>query len=112
MPDSGARAKLGKKARDSYRRTLTAKQSELIGAIDRTELDGREAEDNDTQDMADQAANCYTKESLFQQSSHDRTLLNAVQEALQRLEEGSFGVCAVCEEAVDPKRLNALPWTS
>jgi DnaK suppressor protein len=35
-----------------------------------------------------------------------------VKEALQRMDEGTFGVCADCEEKIGLKRLAAVPWAS
>jgi len=36
-------------------------------------------------------------------------LLEEVNEALERMEGGSYGVCLTCEKAISPKRLAALP---
>jgi DnaK suppressor protein len=38
--------------------------------------------------------------------------LRNARSALRRIEEGSFGICQQCEEAIHPKRLAAVPWTS
>ena len=99
-----------RKAVESYRRRLRSKERELVGAIARAELDGRHSEDHDTQDMADQATNCYNKESLFQRSHNDRGLLVLVQDALRRTENGGFGNCVECGQPVEKKRLEAVPW--
>jgi RNA polymerase-binding transcription factor len=40
-----------------------------------------------------------------------RQLRNA-RAALQRIRDGSFGVCQECEEEIHPKRLVAIPWAS
>ncbi|MGH9660309.1 MAG: TraR/DksA family transcriptional regulator, partial [Bryobacteraceae bacterium] len=40
----------------------------------------------------------------------NRTLLALVQAALRRAQNGDFGMCIVCGEPVDPKRLEAVPW--
>ena len=39
-------------------------------------------------------------------------LLRQVRAALQRVRDGSFGVCIGCESAINPKRLAAVPWTA
>ena len=44
--------------------------------------------------------------------SRESNLLRNVRAALRRIEEGSFGVCLHCEEDINPKRLNAVPWTA
>ena len=36
--------------------------------------------------------------------------LKAINEALQRINEGTYGVCAECEKPISPKRLQAVPW--
>jgi DnaK suppressor protein len=95
---------------ETYRERLLAKERELLSGILRVQLDGRDADAMGAQDMADQADHCYTKESLFQQSSSARDLLVLVQAALRRDEEGAFGRCVECGEPVHKKRLEAVPW--
>jgi DnaK suppressor protein len=38
--------------------------------------------------------------------------LRSARAALRRIHEGTFGICEQCEEAIDPKRLVAIPWAS
>ena len=79
--------------------------------IVRTEQDGRSADDEATQDIADRAASSYNKEFLFHQSNADRQLLMMVEGALARIREGNFGECISCGNEINPKRLEAVPWT-
>ncbi|MGH9659042.1 MAG: TraR/DksA family transcriptional regulator [Bryobacteraceae bacterium] len=37
-------------------------------------------------------------------------LLREVDESLRRIQDGSYGVCQECEEAISSKRLQAVPW--
>ena len=99
-----------RKEAEAYRQRLLAKERELVTGITRFELDGRGADVVGAQDMADQADSCYTKESLFQQSSSARGLLTLVQAALRRDDEGDFGLCVECGEPVQKKRLDTVPW--
>ncbi len=39
-------------------------------------------------------------------------LLEEVAGALERIAEGSYGLCVTCEKAISPKRLTALPWAA
>ena len=48
---------------------------------------------------------------LFSQSNNDRQLLAMVETALQRIREGEFGECVNCGNEINPKRLEAVPWT-
>jgi len=101
---------MARRTAESYRQRLLDKERELQTGILRVQLAGRDADAMGAQDLADQADHCYTKESLFQQSSSARDLLVLVQAALRRDEEGEYGRCVECGELVHKKRLEAVPW--
>jgi DnaK suppressor protein len=82
----------------------------LIRTIARTEEEGRTADDDPTVDLADKAANSYTKEFLFGQTNTDRSLLQLVDAALARIRAGTYGTCVECEAELQQKRLEAVPW--
>jgi DnaK suppressor protein len=102
---------MDKKRLDYYKKKLATRREELVRAITRTEQEGREADEDTTVDMADKAANSYTKEFLFGQTHNDRSLLNLVDQALNRIKDGSYGECNSCHEELQQKRLEAVPWT-
>jgi DnaK suppressor protein len=101
---------MDKKKVELFRKRLLAKQEELLRLVSKSEQDGRQADEEATQDIADKAANSYTKEFLFHQSDDHRRLLQLVTEALERLKNGSYGLCVACHEEVQVKRLEAVPW--
>ena len=96
---------------DHFKKKLLEKKEELFQTVSKTEQYGREADEDSTQDIADKAANSYTKEFLFSQSSNERFILQLVNEALARVEKGTFGYCITCENEIQQKRLEAVPWT-
>ncbi len=102
---------MDKKKLDTFKKRLEERQRELRSTVSRTAQDGREADLESAQDIADRAANSYNKEFLFHQSNNDRQLLQMVDGALDRIREGSFGQCISCGEEINPKRLEAVPWT-
>jgi len=102
---------MDKKRLEYYKKKLTTRREELMKTIARTEEEGRQADDDPTVDLADKAANSYTKEFLFGQTNTDRTLLNLIDGALARIKAGTYGTCAECEEELQQKRLEAVPWT-
>jgi RNA polymerase-binding transcription factor len=99
-----------KKKHEAYRKKLLEKQEELKRLVSKSDLDGRQADEEGTQDVADKAANSYTKEFLFHQSNDHRRILALVNDALDRIKEGSYGYCVECHEEVQTKRLEAVPW--
>lgn len=103
--------RMDKKKLDTFKKRLEERQQSLRKTVSRTEEDGRIADQDTAQDIADRAASSYTKEFLFSQSNNDRQLLQMVESALQRIREGSFGECVNCGNEINPKRLEAVPWT-
>lgn len=101
---------MDKKRLEYYKKKLQAKREELLKIIARTEEEGRAADDDPTVDLADKAANSYTKEFLFTQTNNDRFILQLVEDALKRVRENTFGMCVSCQEEVQQKRLEAVPW--
>ena len=99
-----------KKRLDYYKKKLLARRDELVKTITRTEEEGRQADDDPTVDLADKAANSYTKEFLFGQTSSDRNMLNMIDEALKRIRGNDYGNCMICHEEMQQKRLEAVPW--
>jgi DnaK suppressor protein len=102
---------MDKKKLESFRKQLEERQQQLKRNVTRTEQDGRTADQEATQDVADRAASSYNKEFLFHQSNNERQLLAMVEGALSRMQEGVFGQCISCGKEINPKRLEAVPWT-
>ena len=94
-----------------YETRLLELRNTLLGMVERTEDYGREADRDVSQDPADKASNSYTKELLFSQSTNERNTLRLIEEALDRIDDGSYGECINCGEEILPKRLDAIPWT-
>jgi DnaK suppressor protein len=89
---------------------LLLKKQEILEAYNKNKAYGKEADEEGAQDIADKATNSYTKEFLFSLSNAERELLQLLDEALHRLEGRRYGFCISCEEEMDRKRLDAVPW--
>lgn len=101
---------MDKKKVDLFKKRLLKTQGELLRVVTKSEKDGREADEEATQDIADKAVNSYNKEFLFHQSHENRRILQLISEALDRMRTGTYGHCVECEEEVQQKRLDAVPW--
>ncbi len=67
----------------------------------------RRDEPNDYGDLSEQSH----EEWLFLNRNKATTeQLRSINEALQRISDGTYGVCAECEKPISPKRLQAVPW--
>jgi DnaK suppressor protein len=95
-----------------FRTQLETRKRTLQSSATRTEVEGRSLDSGTSADSADRADENYMKEFLFSLSENDRRLLRLVEVALSRMDEGDFGQCAACGEAIEAKRLQAVPWAS
>lgn len=64
---------------------------------------------DDLPDETDLAASEINQNLVFKLRDRERLLLGKIEEALQRIEEGTFGTCASCEEPIEVRRLDARP---
>jgi DnaK suppressor protein len=64
---------------------------------------------DDLPDETDLAASEINQNLVFKLRDRERLLLQKIDEALVRMDEGSFGTCMDCEEPIEPKRLEARP---
>lgn len=93
------------------RERLEQQLQEVHRFLGRLEQETRTLELDIPQDSADLSAVNLSQESLFAQASQRRQQLRRIEGALQRMDQGSFGTCQLCEEEIAQRRLEALPWT-
>jgi DnaK suppressor protein len=90
-----------------YRAMLVEKRQSVLAGLgvkfDTLARMGRVAED-------DQAQISHDEFISLRMNRLDYTQLLMVEDALDRLNSGDFGVCLCCEEPIAPKRLQAIPW--
>src|SRR3569832_1614039 len=97
---------------ETYRSALLHKRGELLAGTAAKPLQrtmentaGRQG------DMADQAAGNNEFHIQLKLKQTDAKILQAIEEALRRIEAGTYGVCRDCGEPIASPRLNAIPWT-
>ncbi|MCY4662523.1 MAG: TraR/DksA family transcriptional regulator [Acidobacteria bacterium] len=96
---------------EAYREALLKKRSEIFseGGIKPLQTS---MENNTRQgDMADQASGNNEVHIQLKLKQTDAKILQAIEAALRRMEQGTYGVCRDCGESIAPARLNAIPWT-
>lgn len=64
---------------------------------------------DDLPDETDLAATEINQNLVFKLRDRERQLLAKIDQALDRMDDGSFGTCEDCEEPIEPKRLEARP---
>jgi DnaK suppressor protein len=67
---------------------------------------------NDLPDEMDLASSEYLQSFEFRLRGREKSLLSKLDLALKKIEDGTFGVCEICEEPIGKKRLEARPETT
>jgi len=62
--------------------------------------------------LADDATDTFEEEKALALEAHLVGLLGKVEDALNRFENGTYGRCTECGQAIDPDRLEALPYAT
>jgi len=88
---------------------LKNKQTELIKRIAAIENDFKKGRSQDFSEQTTETENDQVLDEIHHEAKSELQQVNA---ALQRLEQGSYGLCVKCEEAISPARLIALPYTN
>jgi DnaK suppressor protein len=95
---------------DHYKKRLLELEATLSARTERALAGGRAQFIDTAHDIADASAAEVAAESEFTEAERDALTLRQVQEALTRIENGTYGKCLVDGAAIDPKRLDAVPW--
>jgi DnaK suppressor protein len=112
MATSTARVpKRNKRELEKYRRLLELKQAELSAELAKARDAEEESNEESTQDIADKAVSSYTREFLYSLTDSERTALRQIDEAIARIDDGTYGSCMNCGVPMSEKRLTAVPWT-
>lgn len=75
----------------------------------RKDLEDIKVDTDDLMDETDLAASEVNQALAFKLRDRERLLLAKIDEALLRIDEGTFGVCESCEEPIESRRLEARP---
>jgi DnaK suppressor protein len=97
---------------ETYRTALLNKRGELLGGTAAKPLQWTMENNSGRQgDMADQAAGTNEVHIQLKLKQTDAKILQAIEEALRRIEGGTYGICKDCGEPIAEVRLRAIPWT-
>jgi DnaK suppressor protein len=94
-----------------YKDALLRKKGELVGTGGIKPLQASMETNTRQGDMADQASGNNEVHIALKLRQTDAKILQAIEDALQRIEKGTYGVCRDCGNPIADARLKAIPWT-
>ena len=89
--------------------TLLDKAAEIQGNLDSSRA-GRALIGEQTSNLEDLPVQSHEEWIFLNRNSIDVMLLREIQDALDRVEDNSYGMCMECDEDISKKRLEAIPW--
>ena len=95
-----------------FKTLLTEKRDEIVKKAKQTLEEDMTLDANDLPDEMDLASSEYLQSFTFRLRGRERFFLDKIDQALKRIEDGSFGICESCEEPISIKRLEARPETT
>lgn len=102
--------KLDQKTLSRLKKLLLKEREQIVGEVRQTYVSSQEMGQDGIQDIGDEAANIYNKQILLSLNENERMRLQEVDEALDRMASGTYGICEECGEPINPKRLEIRPW--
>jgi DnaK suppressor protein len=95
-----------KAARNAFRTMLESRQAELARGNRNREGLAIEA----SSDELDRVQHASARDDAMNSLERTSDRLREVGSALRRIDVGTFGICAGCEQIINPRRLAAVPW--
>ncbi|TKB09362.1 RNA polymerase-binding protein DksA [Desulforhopalus sp. IMCC35007] len=102
---------MDEKTLELFRKQLEAKKQEIMDEAGRT-LNEMTDQTSNVPDPNDRATIESGRSFELRIRDRERKLLSKIDEAIARIEDGSFGICEACDEEIGLKRLEARPVTT
>jgi DnaK suppressor protein len=97
---------------DGFKKKLLRKKRELQANIARLEGEARDTGELEVRDSTDDATSSQGASESLQEDTLESETLIQVEDALQRIEDGTYGKCRDCGRPIEPARLEAVPWAA
>ncbi len=112
------RKKLTKKELSIFRNLVLKRKNEILESINHISEDTLKKSQKDaagdisgyTYHMADVATDNYDREFSLGIASEERQIIYELDDALKKIDEGTFGVCEECKSPITKSRLKAIPY--
>lgn len=92
-----------------FKSVLLAQLREHTEHIRQDQADALELSDNDVKDTVDLSVMDVNKELALRLGERESQMIADIDQALLRIQEGSYGICARCGKLIDERRLEAVP---
>ena len=105
-------SQLNQKESKRFKKLLEENKRALLLSAKKTLSEEATFDTDDPPDEIDLASSEYTQSMVFRLRDREKFLLKKIDDALARIESGTYGICEICEEEISVKRLEARPVTT
>lgn len=105
---------LTKKEIETYRKKLLEIRDKLLGQFNDSTSIVKEPEESKgySQHQADEGTDDFEKSLNLQLSTEEQKVIKQIDRALEKIEEGTYGICDITQEEIPKKRLQAVPYAT
>jgi DnaK suppressor protein len=100
---------LDKRTLSRFKHILLKEREQIVGEVKQIVESSKEMGQDGIQDIGDEAANIYNKQVLLSLNENERMRLQEVDESLDRIGNGTYGICEECGGPISLKRLEVRP---
>lgn len=101
---------MDKKKLEYFRRILLALREKITGDYERVVESSSEEFGSELPEVIDEAARTMNRRIMLSIGDSNHEMLKLIQEALERIDGGDYGVCQECGENIPVKRLELVPY--
>jgi DnaK suppressor protein len=101
--------RMDKKTLARFKKILLKEREQIVGEVKQIDESSKEMGQDGIQDIGDEAANIYNKQVLLSLNENERMRLQEVDEALDRIGNGTYGICEECGGQISLKRIEVRP---
>ena len=84
---------------------------EIVGGVEKLQNNGKNDEAEHMPDISDDAARAYDRKLQGDLEEQEWNKLKQVEAALEKVENGEYGICDQCEKKIPEARLKIIPYT-
>ncbi len=94
---------------EKQKKRLLDMRNEILSDVHNNSNFSNEMGRDGVQDIGDESANTYHRQILLSLNDSQRAILMDIDDALDRIKDGTYGICIECGEEISPKRLEVRP---
>ncbi|WP_372651809.1 TraR/DksA family transcriptional regulator [Halobacteriovorax sp.] len=103
---------MGKVNLEHFKEILLKKRQDILNGGLLKSTEDLKISSDDLADETDLAQSVINQQVTFNMRQRELSKLRAIEEALERVEDGTYGFCEDCDDPIGAKRLENQPWTT